>query len=181
MKWLPCDVCASLSSVRLMRRGVCIFCLLISIWGSVQACLCVSYWFNFHLYATVNGRYLNKATEAHKNASVEIVDLVKFLLTFEEERADGQWQGQELNRKSYHSFPSVVISLKSYSHCRWNTFGVFLCDISLKIDLKDQEQGTLYKKAKYHLGGDPVNYTHPRFNCSQPCSKFSLSLISFRF
>lgn len=56
----------------------------------MQACLCVSYWFNFHLYATVNGRYLNKATEAHKNASVEIVDLVKFLLTFEEERADGQ-------------------------------------------------------------------------------------------
>lgn len=51
--------------------------------------LCVSYWFNFPLYVTVNECYLNKATEAHKSACVEIVDVVKFLLTLEVERADG--------------------------------------------------------------------------------------------
>ena len=43
----------------------------------------------FPLYVTVNECYLNKATEAHKSASAEIVDLVKFLLTLEVEQADG--------------------------------------------------------------------------------------------
>lgn len=58
-------------------------------------CLCVSYWFNFPFYVTVNERYLNKATEAHLSACVEIVDLVKFLLTFRVERAEGQDMGTE--------------------------------------------------------------------------------------
>lgn len=45
--------------------------------------VCVSYGFNFPLYVAVNECYLNKATEAHKSACAEIVDLVKFLLTLE--------------------------------------------------------------------------------------------------
>lgn len=48
-----------------------------------SVCARVSYWFNFPLYAAVNECYLNKATEARKSACVEIVDLVKFLLTSE--------------------------------------------------------------------------------------------------
>ncbi len=61
---------------------------------------CVSYEFNFPLYATVNEYYLNKTTEAHKSACVEIVDLVKFL---------SHSKGNELmssnrdqSRKEYH-------------------------------------------------------------------------------
>lgn len=56
----------------------------------MHVCLLLSYGFNFPLYVSVNECYLNKATEAHKSACVEIVDLVKFPLTFEVEQTDGQ-------------------------------------------------------------------------------------------
>lgn len=55
-----------------------------------SVCRLVSYGFNFPLYVTVNECHLNKATEAHKSACVEIVDLVKFPLASKVERTDGQ-------------------------------------------------------------------------------------------
>ena len=76
----------------------------------MHTCLYVSYWFNFPLYVTVNECYLNKATEAHKSARVEIVDLVKFLLAFDVQRADGQRQRPELKGEFLHSSPSAVMS-----------------------------------------------------------------------
>lgn len=96
----------------------------------MQVCLCVSYWFNFPLYVTVNECYLNKATEARKSARVEIVDLVKFPLTYEVERADEQRQRRELKRKFS---PSAAISLKSDSHCRRYTFWAFIVMSCLKL------------------------------------------------
>lgn len=69
---------------------------LISIGGRVRVCLWKSYWFNFPLYVTVNECYLNKATEAHKSACDEIVDLVKDLIFVEQELMscdrDGSWK-----------------------------------------------------------------------------------------
>lgn len=72
----------------------------------MHVCLRVSYWFNFLLYVTVNECDLNKATEAC--ACVENVDLVKFRLTFEAERADGQRQETRAEKK--------ILPLLSISH-----------------------------------------------------------------
>lgn len=106
---MPCDVCASKSVWLMCFVAVYAFMCVDFHMRQCARCLCVSYWFNFPLYVTVNECYLNKATEAHKCARVEIVDLVKFLLTFEVERADEQRHRRELKR---NFSPSAVISLK---------------------------------------------------------------------
>lgn len=104
-----------------MGCGVCIYvCWFPYETVCESVCACVSYWFNFPLYVAVNECYLNKATEAHKSACVEIVDLVKFLLTSEVQWADGQRQRRgSWREKSSTSSPSAAISLKSDSH-RWS-------------------------------------------------------------
>lgn len=131
---LPCDVMCSYKKhvVSVYAGDVCIH-VFISIRDSVHVFLCVSYWFNFPLYVTVNECYLNKATEAHKSAWVEIVGLVKFPHSFWGENelmgSDGDASWEE------NSSTSLCQMWYISSLIRTIYDGPF-CDITLRADLK---------------------------------------------